>query len=322
MTFSVPILLLCWRRPDTLRQVIDAIRPSAPTRMFVACDGPNIQRIDEAEKVAATRAVVSKEIDWPCQLKLFYSDINQGCRLGVSSAITWFFDHVDQGIILEDDCIPSPFFLDFCQVNLKRYENDPRIWQISGYNSLVEASASTASLSPPDYFYSKYGSIWGWASWRDRWVHFDSELSFFDDPEMLYFFLNSLEPWENPARRLRQINLIRAGYDTWDWQWLFCRILNSGLSVVPASSLISNCGFGPDATHTTQLKSQHRPTDASLQTDSSCYSKHILINKDYDRCILKRSTSQSVARKYFRRLIASFSAFLRLRIFRLSSSRL
>ena len=90
-SFDLPILLLVWRRPHTLRQVINAIRPIEPTRLFVACDGPNPNRLGEVDKVAATRAVIEEEIDWPCHIERLYSDVNQGCRLGVSSAISWFF---------------------------------------------------------------------------------------------------------------------------------------------------------------------------------------------------------------------------------------
>ena len=79
--------------------MIDAIRPVAPIRLYVACDGPNPERPGEAEKVAATRAVIEHEIDWPCQIERLYSEVNQGCRLGVSRAITWFFEQVEEGII-------------------------------------------------------------------------------------------------------------------------------------------------------------------------------------------------------------------------------
>jgi hypothetical protein len=110
---STPILLITWRRPHTLRQVIDTIRPVAPTHMFVACDGPNPERLGEAEKVAATRAVIEQEIDWSCQIERLYSDVNQGCRLGVSRAITWFFEQVEEGIMLEDD-VHQPTVFPYC----------------------------------------------------------------------------------------------------------------------------------------------------------------------------------------------------------------
>ena len=90
MSMDTPLLLLAWRRPQTLRQVIDAIRPIAPSRMFVACDGPSPDRPGEAQKVLATRELIESQIDWPCNIERFYSDLNLGCRLGVSRAITWF----------------------------------------------------------------------------------------------------------------------------------------------------------------------------------------------------------------------------------------
>ena len=80
---NTPLLLIAWRRPHTLHQVIDAIRPVAPTRLYVACDGPNPECPGEAEKVAATHAVI----------ECLYSDVNQGCRLWASRAITWLFEH-------------------------------------------------------------------------------------------------------------------------------------------------------------------------------------------------------------------------------------
>ena len=101
-------MLIVWRRPEALRKVIDAIRPVAPSSLFIACDGPRPDHQDEAQKVAATRAVIDAQIDWPCKIERLYSDINQGCSIGPMRAITWFFDQVEEGIILEDDCLPHP----------------------------------------------------------------------------------------------------------------------------------------------------------------------------------------------------------------------
>jgi len=127
MTFNTPVLLLAWRRPHTTQQVINAIRAVKPTRMFVACDGPNPKRPGEAAKVMATRQVIEREIDWPCTIERRYSEVNQGCKLGVSRAITWFFDQIEAGIILEDDCVPHPDFFYFCSTLLDLYRDDQRV---------------------------------------------------------------------------------------------------------------------------------------------------------------------------------------------------
>ncbi len=245
-----PLLLIAWRRPHTLRQVIDAIRPVAPTRLYVACDGPNPERSGEAEKVAATRAVIEHEIDWPCQIERLYSDENQGCRLGVSRAITWFFEQVEEGIILEDDCVPHPDFFPYCTTLLERYRHDTRVWCISGNNFQNGQWRGDGS-----YYFSRYNHCWGWASWRRCWLHYDAELSqwpalrdsglmeaIFDDPlERIY--------WSGIWQQL-----IDAGQpDTWDYQWTFTSIVNGGLATLPNCNLVGNVGFGPDGTHTTTV---------------------------------------------------------------------
>ena len=247
MSMNTPVLLIAWRRPNTLRQVIDAIRPVAPSRVFVACDGPNPIRLGEDEKVAATRAVIDSEIDWPCQLERLYSDMNQGCRIGVSRAITWFFDQVDEGIILEDDCVPHPDFFHYCTTLLERYRYDSRVWCISGDNFQDGQWRGDGS-----YYFSRYNHCWGWASWRRCWQYYDSALSQWpalrDAGFLKTIFSNSAEYkyWSRIWQRL----LIYNQPDTWDYQWTFTCMMNGGLTALPNLNLVRNIGFGEDATHT------------------------------------------------------------------------
>lgn len=247
MNMHTPVLLLTWRRPLVLRQVIDAIRPVAPRRLFVACDGPNPERPGEAEKVAATRAVIEHQIDWPCQVERLYSNVNQGCRLGVSRAITWFFERVEEGIILEDDCIPHPDFFHYCTTLLNRYRHDTRVWCISGSNFQNGQWRGDGS-----YYFSRYNHCWGWATWRRCWKHYDADLSQWPsvrDSSLLNFILeDSLERsyWRAVFQRL----VDRGEPDTWDYQWTFTCLVNGGLTALPNRNLVSNVGFGDDATHT------------------------------------------------------------------------
>ena len=245
---NTPVLLIAWRRPHTLRQVIDAIRPVAPSRVFVACDGPNPNRIGEDEKVAATRAVIETEIDWPCQINRLYSDVNQGCRLGVSRAITWFFEQVEEGIILEDDCVPHPDFFTYCTTLLKRYRDDTRVWCISGNNFQKGQWRGDGS-----YYFSRYNHCWGWASWRRCWSKYDAELTQWPKLRksklLKTIFEDSVERkyWSDIWQKL----LERGQPDTWDYQWSFTCFVNGGLTALPNRNLVRNVGFGKDATHTT-----------------------------------------------------------------------
>ena len=253
---DTPILLIAWRRPHTLRKVIDAIRPVAPTRLFIACDGPNPNRPGEVEAVQATRNVVEDELNWPCQINRLYSDVNQGCRQGVSRAISWFFEHVEEGIILEDDCIPHPSFFPYCSSLLQLYRDDTRVWCISGNNFQDGQRHGNAS-----YYFSRIPLIWGWATWRRCWNQYDIDISlwpaFRDSGLMKTVFTDPVELiyWSN----IWQWLYYNGQPNTWDYQWCFLCVSNGGLSIEPNQNLVSNIGFGDAATHTTGDEAKTTP---------------------------------------------------------------
>ena len=242
-----PLLLIIWRRPHALRKVIDAVRSVAPDRIYVACDGPNPQRVGEEAKVAATRALIDSAIDWPCTVQKLYSDVNLGCREGVSRAISWFFTHEEEGIILEDDCVPHPDFFRFCSCLLEHFRTDTRIWSICGSNFQHGQRHGDAS-----YYFSIHGDSWGWATWRRAWKHYDAAadqwLSFRDSGR-----LDDVFPI--PEERIYWVELldrmiVRSEIDTWDFQWWLTSWMNHGLHVWPNAPLISNIGFDADSSHT------------------------------------------------------------------------
>ena len=240
------VLFLVFNRPETTTRVFDAIRQARPTHLYVGADGARGDREGEAERVIEVRRIAT-QIDWPCEVKTLFRERNLGCRDAVTEAINWFFEHEEAGIILEDDCLPSSDFFVFCDALLKRYRNDQRIWQISGYNATPTSYAPYNS----SYLYSAYGSIWGWATWRDRWANFEPNLSIQKGSGMVEFALDALPKDEYPDRRRRQLDrVISEQRSIWDFQWFYTRLVNSGLSVVPKRNLISNIGFGADSTHT------------------------------------------------------------------------
>ena len=244
---ETPLLLIIWRRPYTLRQLIDAIRPIAPIRLFVACDGPNPNCPDESEKVTATRSVIEHEIDWPCHIERLYSESNQGCRLGVSRAISWFFEHVEEGIILEDDCIPHLDFFPYCTTLLKRYRHDERVWSICGSNFQLGHRRGSAS-----YYFSIHGDSWGWATWKRAWANYpeaEKQWSVFRDSGRL----EDIFPIPQEQKYWREILdclFIEGQPNTWDYQWWLASWMNNGLHAWPNACLVSNAGFGGEGTHT------------------------------------------------------------------------
>ena len=168
---NTAVLFLVFNRPETTARVFDAIRKARPPRLYVAADGPRTNRPGEAERVEKVRQIATA-VDWPCEVNTLFRKDNIGCKRAVSGAITWFFEKEEEGIILEDDTLPSQSFFWFCQELLEIYRDDERIFIISGYNKQDEWNAEKV-----DYFFSYFGGIWGWASWRRAWKHFDIEMT-------------------------------------------------------------------------------------------------------------------------------------------------
>jgi len=120
-----PVLFLIFNRPDTTTRVFEAIRAARPERLYVAADGPRMTREGEAERCAEARRIATA-VDWPCEVKTLFRETNLGCRAAVSGAITWFFEHEEEGIILEDDCLPDPSFFPYCTELLAHYRDTGR----------------------------------------------------------------------------------------------------------------------------------------------------------------------------------------------------
>jgi hypothetical protein len=260
-----PILFLIFNRPDTTAQVFDAIRQARPSRLYVAADGARADKDGEAARCDEARRVAT-QINWPCEVKTIFRDQNLGCGRAVSSAITWFFEHEEEGIILEDDCLPALEFFRFCEELLKRYKDDSRIMAICG-----SSYAPTKVAPKQSYYFSYYADIWGWATWRRAWNLYDWNLAKWVEFKRSCGgrLLGQMAPWRFQYWENCFDLAAKGEIDTWDYQWLFTVIESDGLACYPARNLISNLGYRPDATHTkTEVGLGVLPAPASLPLDS------------------------------------------------------
>ena len=242
---NTPVALLIFNRPDTTERVFNAIAKARPLKLLVVADGPRPQREGEAELCAQTRAIINR-VDWDCEVITEFADSNMGCKRRVASGIDWIFEQVEEAIILEDDCLPDPSFFRYCEEMLKRYRDNERVGMVSGGNLQFGRQRGSGS-----YYFSKYTHIWGWASWRRAWKHYDRDLTlwpaFRDQGLLTQLFETSGEQeyWRNSFQWVHEGSL-----DTWDVSWTFTAITHGMLQVVPNVNLISNIGFGANATHT------------------------------------------------------------------------
>jgi len=261
--FDVPILLILWKRPASTRRLIDSLRPLRPSCLYVACDGPDPTSPTVADMVNRTREVVDVAIDWSPSIQRFYSPVNQGCRDAVSRAITWFFECVQEGIILEDDCIPHPDFFPYCASLLERYRNDHRVFSICGSNFQRGKVRGTAS-----YYFSIHADSWGWATWRRAWSAYPlaevNWFSFRDSHQLENVFPIAVERqyWRYILDQL----FIHHYPSAWDYQWMLAGWMNNALHAWPNVNLIANIGHDGDGTHTFGLNAFSSTPIHALQT--------------------------------------------------------
>jgi hypothetical protein len=240
------VLLLVFNRPDTTREVFEAIRAARPPRLYVAADGPRHARAGEMELCAEVRRIATN-VDWPCEVKTLFRATNLGCKLGPVCGINWLFEHEEEGIILEDDVVPLPSFFDYCDDLLERYRHDERVGLVSGSNLISKRFTPQTS-----YFFSRYSLCWGWACWRRAWKHYDVAMQAWPawrDQDGLKSISGGSRLFEAYWRDVLD-RTYRGGIDWWDYQWVFACWHRGMLGVLPAHNQTHNLGFGPGATHT------------------------------------------------------------------------
>ena len=270
---STPVLFLVFNRPELTSRVFAAIRAAQPAQLFVAADGPRPGNSSDQRLCEQVRAIVTA-VDWPCKIQTLFRDSNLGCKHAVSSAISWFFDAVDEGIILEDDWLPNPSFFPYCEELLSRYRTDSRVMMIGGYNPV-------GNNTQDSYFFSLYGGIWGWASWKRAWKSYSLDRAVWDDAAYRSAARSAINSgWQWKIKRWSYEHVFSGKKNTWDYQWEYIRVAQNGLSIVPATNLIENIGLGADSTHTagrTSLYTPSKPLEFPLR-----HPQNVSVDRAYD----------------------------------------
>lgn len=241
---QTPVALIIFNRPGTTQKVFQRIVEARPSKLLVIADGPRTDRPGETEKCAAARAII-QQVNWDCEVLTNFSDVNMGCKHRVSSGLDWVFKTVEEAIVLEDDCLPDPSFFRYCDELLEFYRDDQRVAVIGGSNFQFGHVRT-----PYSYYFSRYNHVWGWAGWRRAWKHYDVHLTRWPEIRSGGWLMDYFGNSRQVGYWTRIYDLVHQGeIDTWDYQWTFACWLQNGLTVLPNVNLISNIGFGADATH-------------------------------------------------------------------------
>lgn len=268
---ETPIAIVVFNRLDTTMKLLDSIKKYArPKKLYVISDAAREHVEGEAEKVQQIRDYIEKAVDWPCEVYKNYAKKNMGCDARSVSGYNWFFSMEEEGICLEDDCIPCESFYPFCERMLKEYRYDERVMVITGLNHIQDDYSAGE-----DYYFSWFPKLWGWATWARAWRLYDDKVStwpefrksgfmkqMFTKPAYQYYYWHFTASYE--------------GFEPWDGKWDFARWYNMGLGIVPQNNMITNIGAGrPDATHPAPIVSGG---SAFMQTTE--YTQDISIRKN------------------------------------------
>jgi hypothetical protein len=278
------ILFILFNRPKETARVFAAIRQARPEKLSIAADGPRPDRGEE--KLCTDARGIIKLIDWPCDVRTRLQDENLGCKKHVSMAISWFFENVDEGIILEDDCLPQQTFFPFCQDLLEKYRGDHSIMHISGTTFVPREEVSHPEDS---YHFSRCVHVWGWATWKKAWQRYDIEMSDvagLQKKKDLFSKQAYLDYWTAFFKYMKKKQV-----DTWDAQWQYSALYANGFAITPTANLIENIGFDQNATHTKIKDEKILPTFAWLEKSS--HPKTIAIDQKAENFLMNQLMHQS-----------------------------
>ena len=271
-----PILIIGFNRPEKLKQVIEKV-VDEDREIYIALDGPRLSIPQDKFKVRECMDIVhnfqKKRI-----IHTFYQELNLGCKKGEQSAMNWFFEKNEAGIILEDDIIIDTEFLNFCDTNLINFKNDEKVWSICGFIPF-EIRSLHSERANEVFFTCNTPQTWGWASWRRVWDKYQKDINIQDlkniiYPEIFYSGRNKINRsiWER-----RFLDLIYGRVSTWDYQFTMSCWNNNGVNIFPLKNYVNNIGFDSEATHTV---TKPRNTRKVIVIENNDFSNQF---HDYDR---------------------------------------
>ncbi len=278
--YDIPVLFIFFNRKDIALKAFERIRAAKPATLYLSQDGPRAEYGEQEQAaVAEIREAITSLVDWDCNLHTHFASHNQGCAMGVKTAIDWMFATEQCGIILEDDCVVNDSFFPYMEEILTRYTDDQRIGMVAGTNPIASCKATESS-----YFFSRYKSCWGWGTWKRAWNNMDIAMHW-RSAHTADVIANSGYYGRHKQKWLYQLKCIDGGYvSAWDWQWYFTLSAQNQLCVYPAHNLVSNIGNGTTATHTAFATVTRQSAELTFPLKAPAY---VCPNSQFDQAFLK-----------------------------------
>ena len=276
---NTPILLITFNRPKYVKIMLEALKKANVKSLFVFRDGPRPSCKTDYDNCELVKSLIDG-IDWGCDVKTNFMQNNLGCGYGPYSAISWAFQFTDKLIILEDDCIPTISFFDFCDNMLSRYYNNSTIRIISGRSQFT----THPIFKEQDYVFTQYAPTWGWATWKRVWDGFDLQDrvigDFFKKGGFTNQFANKRENRYWNYRYKFRNNPIKDSLHIWDYQFGAFSRVNGAFGIVPKSNLIKYIGV--EGTHPVYVESVFAELETADVFSFEKEPKEIMLNTEYE----------------------------------------
>ncbi len=243
MTTLSPIALFVYNRPSHTRQTVEALQKNTLAQesdLIIFSDAA--KKPEAAEAVHEVRAYL-RQIDGFKSIKIIERDKNWGLANSIIDGVTSVVNQHGRIIVLEDDLVVTPHFLDFMNRALDKYENEQQVIQVSGYMFPVKLDIEEDALFLP------LTTSWGWATWQRAWQLFDPDAKGYVQVKAdlalrkrfnldgAYDYFSMLE------------GQLAGRVDSWAIRWYLATFLLGGLTLYPRQSLVLNAGFDGSGTH-------------------------------------------------------------------------
>lgn len=232
------VLFETFTRIEYARKVFDAIKAYQPEKLYFYSNKPKSDRQQDLINNEIIRSWVA-EVNWNCELHTFFRDEYVDIYTSLKGAIDWVFENEEYAIILEDDCVPTPAFFEFCNFFLEKYKNEKRICAITGDNYIKKYHNLDG-----DHIITRAFLLYGWATWRDRWQSIEWENDYIEDLKKGY--IENYYSDKNIIRNRYQLFTNKAKFlqETycWDYIFIFNAIKKGQYVVAPNYHLVNNIG--------------------------------------------------------------------------------
>lgn len=236
---ETPVLYITFARPEYASQSFAAIRSAKPKKLYFYSNKARDEKRDEVMRNQEVRSYINR-IDWDCEVKIWFREQYVDVFTSIWGAIDWVFANEEQAIIIEEDVVTCSAFWHYMDTLVPKFKKNHKVWMISGDNATPEYNPGNLS-----YFASRFCEIYGWASWRDRWLSLDRDMILWDEFSKSQDFKSYWGSWIQRKLQFiwfQQVKKHKAFFNPWDFIFNYSMCMNKGCCVVPFVNLVSDIG--------------------------------------------------------------------------------